>query len=83
MPKSRTRQKSAYTPPPTRSAKKASSPAWVGPAMAVCFLLGIGWLVAYYISGGNSAVFGDLGGLNLVIGFGLICVGFGFATQWR
>lgn len=83
MPKSRTRRKAAYTPPPTRSRKKQPSPAWVGPLMAAFFLIGIGWLVAYYVTGGNVSVFSAVGGWSLVIGFGFIVAGFGVATQWR
>ena len=83
MPKSRVRKKKAYTPPPTRSAKKLPSPPWVAPLMIGFFLLGVGWLVAYYVTGGDVAVLRPIGNWNLLVGFGLIIVGFGFATQWR
>lgn len=83
MPKSRVRKKASFTPPPTRSPKKKQSPPWVAPAMVAFFLVGIVWLVVYYVTGGDIPVFRTLAGGNLVIGFGLIVVGFGFATQWR
>ena len=83
MPKSRVRRKPAYVPPPTRSAKKMSGKPWVGPAMGIFFLVGIAWLVIYYITSANIPLFSTLGNWNLAVGFGLICIGFGLATQWR
>lgn len=83
MPKSRVRSKQPYTPPPTRSPKKASSPPWLAPVMVACFIIGIAWLAAYYITNGDMAVLSALGNWNLLVGFGFILVGFGLATQWR
>ena len=83
MPKSRVRRKPAYVPPPTRSASKAVGKPWVGPAMGIFFLIGIAWLVVYYITGSNIPVFDTLGNWNLLVGFGLICIGFGLATKWQ
>ena len=57
MPKSRVRKKAAYTPPPTRSPKKRTSPPWVGPTMVVLFLVGGGGYLAtrqLYFVGTNS-----------------------------
>jgi Cell division protein CrgA len=82
VPKSRVRRRSTYTPPPTKSKKKMRGKPWVGPAMVVFFLTGIAWLVIYYITGSNIPVFDALDNWNLLVGFGLICVGFGLATQW-
>lgn len=83
MPKSRVRRRADYTPPPTRSASKQPSPPWVGALMAIFFLVGIAWLVVYYVSGGDAWGIRTLGAWNLAIGFGLIMIGFGFATRWR
>jgi hypothetical protein len=82
VPKSRVRTKTAYTPPPTRSAKKAVSPPWVGPTMLGCFLVGIIWLVLFYVTGGTLPV-KSLSNWNLLIGFGFIIAGFGISTQWK
>lgn len=83
MPKSRVRKKAAYTPPPTRSAKKRPSPPWVAPAMLACFLVGIIWLTVFYITGSDIPGLRSLGNWNLLIGFVFIITGFGLATQWR
>ena len=82
MPKSRVRQKTAYTPPPTRSAKKRPSPPWVAPLMVGLFLVGIVWLILFYVTN-NALPVEALGNWNLLVGFGFIVAGFGVSTQWR
>jgi hypothetical protein len=51
--------------------------------MLTCWLLGLIWVVLYYTLMDDLPFAGDLGGWNLVIGMGLIGVGFVFATQWE
>ena len=82
MPKSRVRRKTEYTPPPTRSAKKRVSPRWVAPLMVGLFLVGIVWLILFYVSN-NAIPVSALGNWNLLVGFGFIVAGFGVSTQWR
>jgi hypothetical protein len=82
VPKSRSRAKVAYTPPPTRSTKKRVSPPWLAPLMIGLFLIGIVWLVLYYVTGGSLPV-KSLGAANLAVGFGFIIAGFITSTQWR
>jgi hypothetical protein len=82
VPKSKVRAKQAYTPPPTRSTKKRVSPPWVGAMMLGFFLIGIIWLVLFYVTGGTLPV-KALSNWNLLIGFGFIIAGFGVSTQWR
>lgn len=85
MPESRSRKKEVYTPPvPVRpTSKRRQSPRWLPPTMLFFFVLGIAWLVAFYMAGANAPVFGTLGNWNLMIGFGSIIIGFGLATQWQ
>ncbi len=52
------------------------------PLMLTCWLAGLTWVVLYYVIP-DTWLFGDLGGWNLVIGMGVIAVGFVFATQWE
>ena len=54
--------------------------------MLGCFLVGLVWICTFYvISDDISAlpVFDDLGQYNLVVGIGLMAVGFTFATRWE
>ena len=85
MPESKKRKKLAYTPPPTPAArrKKRPSPPWLAPLMLGMFVLGILWLVVFYITQGNMPVVGALNNWNLVVGFAFIVVGFVLSTQWR
>jgi len=83
VPKSRTRPKASYTPPPTRSPNKAVSPAWVPWLMLGLFLIGIIWIVVYYVTGSDIPGMRSLGNWNLLVGFGLIIAGFITSTQWR
>jgi hypothetical protein len=82
VPQSRVRQKTAYTPPPTRSAKKRVSPPWVAPLMLGLFLVGIIWLIVFYVSGGKVPI-EAIHNWNLIVGFAFIIAGFGVSTQWR
>lgn len=88
MPKSKRRKslKPAYVPPTTTSQKpvKIGSPAWLVPTMVGMFLVGLLWIVVFYLAGSQVPVMRDLSNLvNVGIGFALIGIGFGLATKWR
>lgn len=61
----------------------ASSGRWVAPTMVTLLLLGLIWIVVYYIAGDEIPLVQDLGGINIVIGMVLITGGFITATQWK
>lgn len=85
MPESKKRKKQAYTAPPEkvdRTPVRIDTQRWVPIVMTVCFVLGLLWIVLWYMAPAN-AVQGPLGSWNILIGFGLITVGFVFATKWR
>jgi hypothetical protein len=77
------RKKPVYTPPPTRSAKRAVSPPWLAPTMIACFVVGLVWISLYYVTQSDMPVLRTMGGWNLVGGFTLIVVGVVLATKWR
>ncbi len=83
MPKSRVRRKAVYTPPPTKSSKRAVSPVWLAPTMVGCLLIGLAWIALYYVTQAEMPVLSTLGGWNLVCGFGLIVAGVVLATKWH
>src|SRR4051794_17415857 len=68
VPKSRVRKKAAYTPPPAKSDRKKYSAPWVGPVMLTLFLLGIIWLVVYYVTQGDIPGMRTLKDWNLAVG---------------
>ena len=61
---------------------RTTSRVWVAPLMLACWLLGLAWLVVFYVAGQDIPVMSDLGNWNLLIGMGLIAVGFVISTQW-
>ncbi len=53
--------------------------------MLGCFLIGLAWIVVYYITGQDMSVplIRDLGQYNLLVGIGFMAVGFVYATHWE
>jgi uncharacterized membrane protein YdjX (TVP38/TMEM64 family) len=53
--------------------------------MLACFLIGLLWIVLYYIAGSTYSIplLRDLGQYNLVVGIGFMAVGFVYATRWE
>lgn len=51
--------------------------------MVTLLVLGLLWIVVYYITEASLPLMSTLGGWNLVIGMGLITAGFIMATKWR
>jgi hypothetical protein len=49
----------------------------------VCLVIGLAWIVTYYLSQGSIPGLSALGAWNLVIGFGFIIAGVALATRWR
>lgn len=94
MPKSQVRKKKVYTPPAelrpqqTAAAARRPSPIWL-PIVAVSLIvLGIAWLVIYYLTTGFVDVsafepLAKLGYWNLAIGFGCMVASLGLLSKWR
>jgi hypothetical protein len=63
--------------------KRRSSPRWFGGMILGFFLIGIAYLLLYYFSNGGVLGMENLGGWNILIGFGFVVIGLGVATQWH
>ncbi|SDD18508.1 cell division protein CrgA [Auraticoccus monumenti] len=66
--------------------KSPTSRRWVPPVFITVGLLGVAWLVTYYISsttGSTVPLLTDLGDWNILIGMGLMASSFVIATLWR
>lgn len=84
MPESKSRKKKAYTPQAVaQDVVRPTSPNWWAPVMVTLFILGLLWIVVYYISGSTLPVMKNLGWWNVVVGFSFIAAGFGMSTRWR
>jgi hypothetical protein len=60
----------------------APNPVWFKPIMIGLMLVGLVWVLVFYLSGMLYPVPG-IGPWNLVIGFGIAFVGFLMTTRWR
>jgi len=58
------------------------SPGWLAPVMVANFLIGLFWIVVFYVSQTTYPIPG-IGAWNMIIGFSFIGVGFSLATKWR
>ena len=89
MPKSKVRKKSAYTPPETvlqRSGQArvaGPSPRWYAPVMVALMLVGLLWIVVYYVAGDKIPFMVSLGAWNFAIGFGAMVAGLVMSMRWR
>jgi hypothetical protein len=71
-----------------RKVARIGSPNWLAPAMVSCFIIGLAYLVVFYIAGPDVPIMNSIGGslnalVNVGIGFAFIMVGFGLATKWK
>lgn len=84
MPKSRLRRRLAFTPPPEERAQavRVGNPRWLVPVMVACFVVGLLWVVVYYVTQTAYPIPG-IGLWNMGVGFALIVVGFVLSTKWR
>jgi len=83
VPESRIRRKKPYTPEPKAApGPSLGSSAWWAPVMVAFFVIGLVWIVTYYISQAAYPI-GAIGWWNIVVGFVFIGVGFGMSTRWK
>jgi len=92
MPKSKVRKKSGGSSSATRTAQSEgslrakvaapSSPIYLG-IMLGLFILGLVWLVTYYLWGAHIPLMSNLGNWNFGIAFGLLIAGLIMTMRWR
>ena len=82
MPESRIRRKSAFTPPAAKAGPQRPSPRWFAGVMVGMLVIGLGWIVTYYVTQAKYPVPG-IQNWNLLIGFAILLVGFGMTTRWK
>jgi hypothetical protein len=82
VPESKGRKKAVYTPPPQGPSAPTPSPVWFAPVMVTLFVVGLAYIVVYYLTE-QSLPIKQIGAWNVVVGFGIIMAGFGMATRWR
>lgn len=92
MPKSKVRKK-PDAPLRTSSSSAATgralapSPNWYPIVMAVVLVVGLAYMVVYYLTSSGTSphipVMGALGAWNFAVGFGVMLLGLVMAVRWR
>jgi hypothetical protein len=83
VPESKGRAKPTHTPPPQlRSKTKMGNPPWFVPLMLGLMLVGLLWVVTFYVTAGQFPI-PKINYWNLLIGFTLMISGFLMTTRWR
>lgn len=65
-----------------RSSDDDVNPVWFKPVMFGLMLLGLVWILAYYIIGTGWPI-PQIGPWNIAVGFGIMFAGFLMTTRWR
>ena len=89
MPKSKVRKKPDA---PVRSSTPVSrtlapSPSWYPIVMAAVLLIGLAYMVVYYLTSSGTSphipIMAGLGAWNFAVGFGVMLLGLVMAVRWR
>jgi hypothetical protein len=92
VPKSKVRKKTTtYQPSPASGPRGAAggakmakpSPAWYPIVMAAFLLIGLAYIVVYYMAAESIPFMNSLGSWNFAVGFGFLIIGLGLAVRWR
>lgn len=67
---------------PNTDGEPVPNPVWFKPIMLGLMILGLIWVLVFYLSGSVYPIPG-IGAWNLVVGFGIAFVGFLMTTRWR
>jgi hypothetical protein len=65
-----------------RTGEHAPNPVWFKPVMFGFMLIGLVWIIVFYLSA-NQWPIHSLGSWNILIGFGIMFIGFLMTTRWR
>ena len=69
-----------------KKARRVAGPGsrrWVPPTFITVGLLGVAWLIVFYIAGAQIPFMAALGNWNILIGMGGMAAAFGIATLWK
>lgn len=68
---------------PKRSITSPHARRWVAPAFITVGLLGVVWLVVYYLAGREVPLMKTLADWNILIGMGLMAIALGLSMLWK
>ncbi|QYH34866.1 cell division protein CrgA [Salinibacterium sp. M195] len=67
---------------PSRPAEDAPNPVWFKPVMFGFMLIGLAWIITFYVSNQLLPI-AALQQWNILVGFGILFIGFLMTTRWR
>jgi hypothetical protein len=83
VPESKPRRKTASAAPQQAASRTYKpNPVWFKPVMFGLMIIGLFWIITFYISEGRFPV-QAWESWNIVAGFGIAIVGFLMTTRWR
>lgn len=82
MPRAKNSQSSTVSVDESKLTDRSENPVWFKPVMFGFMLLGLVWILVFYISAGNYPV-QALKEWNILVGFGIAFIGFLMTTRWR
>ena len=77
------RERTRATERRRRTPAAPGSRRWVPPTFISVGLIGVAWLIVYYIAGTRIPFMSSLGNWNVLIGMGGMAAAFIIATQWK
>lgn len=81
MPESKPRRKQVESRT-AAAAEPKPNPVWYKPVMFGLMIIGLLWILVYYISEARFPIPG-IDSWNILIGFGVAIIGFLMTTRWR
>lgn len=68
--------------PAGRTGDDTPNPIWFKPVMFGFMLIGLVWIIVFYLSQASLPI-PSVGSWNILIGFGIMFIGFLMTTRWR
>jgi hypothetical protein len=65
-----------------RTGDDTPNPVWFKPVMFGFMLIGLVWIIVFYLSQGSLPI-PSIQSFNILIGFGIMFIGFLMTTRWR
>jgi len=78
----RSSERTNTTSTESRSTEQAPNPVWFKPVMFGFMLIGLIWIIVFYVSSSTLPIPG-INSWNILIGFGIMFIGFLMTTRWR
>jgi len=82
MVRSNSRTKSAPAEA-SRGGDDVPNPVWFKPIMFGLMIIGLAWIIVFYVSGSQQFPIPQFGSWNILVGFGILFLGFLMTTRWR